>query len=725
LRPSEGAALPGWLRGLLDDLPPGIQLGEPERIATAAGDRLAFWLRAGGRRLDGAVILLDRDPEGTLRVLRAPTGVPDPWALRPQATASAEEILAAASAWLAQRGIQPGARDRVALGDSLWALAPRTWRPVREVFVALRATAQDLRLLVDEATLEVVAAEDLARPATGLGIVFDPNPVVASGGQRPGLGDPLERWTVRRALPGLDGSGWLQGERVRVLTGRPPRAHREDLLYLYPPGEPGFEEVMAYYHLQRALAWVDSLGFLPPGTPVVAEVHAAAVDNSWYEPTTGTIRYGDGGVPDAQDADIILHELGHALHDRLVPGFYRGGALALSEGFSDYLACSLTGDPCLGEWDATGYGRSCLRRADDLRRYPEDLEGDPHADGTIWSGILWAVREAAGPAAADGLALASLARSGPRTGLEEAAALLAEAADTRGLGLLVRGILEERGLLPRSGDLALAPGEIFALAPAFPIPVGDSLAWGLEVGGGGVLALRSLPPEGGRSRGTVRLALRPVAAPGVSVSRCRLAYELEAEAVAIALDLEAAGGIVGSATVRVAPDGTVRLSWGGEGQGLDQPLEARLLVPDRTPVEIEAGRPWPPVVSGFVLRVPAGTSLSGSTLILEPAPGAEPAWSVRWETPPHPATPSRVRVAGSPSARPTVWFRIPPGSRGPVRASLLGPGGRLLRAWNAGGTAPGEYRLEVGGEGLASGIYWIRLEWPSGPERTVRVLLLH
>src|SRR3712207_7035090 len=38
-------------------------------------------------------------------------------------------------------------------------------------------------------------------------------------------------------------------------------------------------------------------------------------------PFTKNVTFGNGGVDDAEDADIILHELGHAIHDNQVPGW--------------------------------------------------------------------------------------------------------------------------------------------------------------------------------------------------------------------------------------------------------------------------------------------------------------------------------------------------------------------------------------------------------------------
>lgn len=48
-------------------------------------------------------------------------------------------------------------------------------------------------------------------------------------------------------------------------------------------------------------------------------------DQSFYSPVTDSIQLGTGGVDDAEDADIIWHEYGHAIQDDVIPGFGFGG----------------------------------------------------------------------------------------------------------------------------------------------------------------------------------------------------------------------------------------------------------------------------------------------------------------------------------------------------------------------------------------------------------------
>jgi Zn-dependent metalloprotease len=125
------------------------------------------------------------------------------------------------------------------------------------------------------------------------------------------------------------------------------------------------------------------------------------------------LRFGKGGVDDAEDAEVIIHEYGHAIHFQSSPTFYGAGeeSGAIGEGFGDYLAADVTNifaptpDPaCVADWDSVSYTPGpvhCLRRLDEPKMYPHDLDGRVHDDGEIWSHALWNLRTALGHVHAD------------------------------------------------------------------------------------------------------------------------------------------------------------------------------------------------------------------------------------------------------------------------------------------------------------------------------------
>ena len=104
---------------------------------------------------------------------------------------------------------------------------------------------------------------------------------------------------------------------------------------------------MAYYQIDRSQTYIQSLGLLEPNpTPngiddrvQRATADAFKRDNSFYSPATQRSCTASGGVDDAEDGDVIMHEYGHSIQDasvaRLRPqlGLQPG---ALGEGFGDY-----------------------------------------------------------------------------------------------------------------------------------------------------------------------------------------------------------------------------------------------------------------------------------------------------------------------------------------------------------------------------------------------------
>ena len=119
---------------------------------------------------------------------------------------------------------------------------------------------------------------------------------------------------------------------------------------------------------------------------------------------------GKGGVDDAEDAEVIVHEYGHAVHDSQVPGFGSSEeAGSIGEAFGDYLAVSVglaadqqygwpakADESCPMDWDATSYTTTvphCIRRFD-RNLTVADKRGEVHFDGQIWSQALWEIRKA-------------------------------------------------------------------------------------------------------------------------------------------------------------------------------------------------------------------------------------------------------------------------------------------------------------------------------------------
>lgn len=220
-------------------------------------------------------------------------------------------------------------------------------------------------------------------------------------------------------LGNLSGSGLLAGSWVEVFNTDAARANEPTLTYNYSAllANGHFQEVNVYYHINYWQEYMRSLGILNARDRVTnCYAHQGEDDNSDYSPSLDRIRYGDGGVDDSDDGEIVVHEYGHAIHNDIVPNFvYSGETGAISEGFGDYLGAALGNNALVGEWDATSYNAGpppFLRRTDTNKHYPEDIAGEVHDDGEIISAAWWDLRNLVGPTVGDQLVIEGMFYTG-------------------------------------------------------------------------------------------------------------------------------------------------------------------------------------------------------------------------------------------------------------------------------------------------------------------------
>jgi zinc metalloprotease ZmpB len=310
--------------------------------------------------------------------------------------------------------------------------------------------------------------------STGTGQVFFPNPVAylqdqSLTDQKDANYPALQAAYVTVTLTNLDGSGYLRGDwaNIRSETGDP--AFSATNTFIYNRHDDRFEQVMAYYWVTEAQKYIQSLGFGSKYRPVNMEsqdirINQYGIDNSFSWDKHDVLRFGKGGVDDAEDAEVILHEYGHAIQDsQMVPfGFGTSEeAGAIGEGFGDYFAVTVTNflaptpDPaCVADWDSVSYTSTiphCLRRLDENLRYPQDVSGEVHHDGQIWSRALWDIRQALGHEVADTIILQAQFDFAPDTTMPAAAQATVNTAQAlygTADANVVRAAFQARGILP-------------------------------------------------------------------------------------------------------------------------------------------------------------------------------------------------------------------------------------------------------------------------------------
>jgi hypothetical protein len=297
----------------------------------------------------------------------------------------------------------------------------------------IRLLISALVLIAGIALVAVAGAGQNSTDVTmGSGSVFASNPVQSLGLE--GLTDQKDADSAVPAaayhtvtLTNLDGSGYLHGDYATVSseTGNP--AFSPTNTFAYTRHQDEFEQVMAYYWITEAQKYIHSLGFGVTRRAINNHPQAVRINQLGYDNSFETdhpkleIRFGKGGVDDAEDAEVILHEYGHAIHDSQNFSFASEQAGAISEGFGDYWAVTVSDVvdrslgvpqleplPCVADWDSTSYTSTvphCLRRVDLNLHYPGDLNGEVHHDGQIWSRALWDIRQGLGNKKADTIIL--------------------------------------------------------------------------------------------------------------------------------------------------------------------------------------------------------------------------------------------------------------------------------------------------------------------------------
>jgi hypothetical protein len=248
--------------------------------------------------------------------------------------------------------------------------------------------------------------------SSGTGMVWNPDPLTTAGVPYGGLyvdsndqnSAALNDERVSVTLQGISFNGGvfsLSGPHVSIEdaletpTNTDPTSTDGNFNFLR--ADQGFESVMCYYHIDHYQRYIQSLGFNNIyNSPLKCDPHGlSGQDNSHFVPngTNSRVAFGEGGVDDAEDADVIIHEYGHALSYSASPNSNSGSERnGLDEGIGDYLATSYSRGLSTYRWDDmfTWDGHNSFwpgRDATDAMQYPPS--GFNFYDyGEIWNTAL-------------------------------------------------------------------------------------------------------------------------------------------------------------------------------------------------------------------------------------------------------------------------------------------------------------------------------------------------
>ncbi|MFH1143994.1 MAG: FlgD immunoglobulin-like domain containing protein [Candidatus Eisenbacteria bacterium] len=391
-----------------------------DRVRTSPGSiHVRFAQTVDGIRVWGAGVIVTLDESG--RYVQSVTNEHDPLLAEidtsPALEAWQAEREARAAVWITEATPldgTPAAPELFVLrgSDQIGSSANLAWRVSLPLLSEPRG---DWEVFVDARTGAILRVTDRTCFVDGSGYTFDPDPLTTaqvpygSIGYTDGSDADTAQLTAQRAMHALQeltysgGVYQLQGPWVYIgefeaPTSTPVTSPTPDG-FTYTRNQQGFEDVNAYFHLDQSQRHIQSLGFDDiQHAPIDVDTHGwNGQDQSSYSPSNNRLSFGEGGVDDAEDADVLLHEYGHAIQNSIVPGWgSTTQAQAMGEGFGDYWAVSYSAsissyrNTWVFNWD--GHNPFWSGRNVTSTLGYNDRNSDIYHDGTIWASVWWLIR---------------------------------------------------------------------------------------------------------------------------------------------------------------------------------------------------------------------------------------------------------------------------------------------------------------------------------------------
>lgn len=216
--------------------------------------------------------------------------------------------------------------------------------------------------------------------------------------------------------------------------------------FLFDRSQLGFEATNIFYHFHNSMAYInETLGIncrpTVNGGAVQFDPHGQnGADNSAFYPGGQYLTFGQGGVDDGEDADVILHELGHGIH-YWVTGLKSSSKQGLGEGSGDYWAMSYSRS--LNQWASNTPEYNWVfnwdghnpfwdgRVTNYTAKYPTstiDNSNYIHINGQIWATALMRIYDKLGKEKTDRIFLEGLALTNSTATQQTAATAVRQAA---------------------------------------------------------------------------------------------------------------------------------------------------------------------------------------------------------------------------------------------------------------------------------------------------------
>jgi hypothetical protein len=301
-------------------------------------------------------------------------------------------------------------------------------------------SAEEHRVIDTFSHIAFYASDTLARA-----LVFRPDPLTKAGVYYGGAFTDqqdadvpelnAQRDTVVIQISFINDSFRLKGPWVEIKDIELPQyipVAQTDADFFFTRSQQGFEEVNAVYHIQNFQLYIRNLGFQNLcDFPLTVDAHGVqGADNSYFSPDIplngSYLSFGEGGVDDAEDADVIIHEYIHALSHCAAPESNLGAERrGLDEGMGDYFAAAMSYDISpfrsaeIYTWD--GHNEFWLGRRTDLQAVYPLSNPNIYQNGALWASVMMANRFDLGALVADPLQLQAMYFNVQNNTLQDAA----------------------------------------------------------------------------------------------------------------------------------------------------------------------------------------------------------------------------------------------------------------------------------------------------------------
>lgn len=351
----------------------------------------------------------------------------------------------------------------------VYVTADGTTRIVWRVEATPVAKLGSWELLVDAETGEVLRAKDVANYVDGTTTVHMPDPLSSARqtyNNATGYGDNnnadspqltaelrtanLRDITLTAGVYSLVGPNAECQEYSAPADGACPT--QASPAFTFTRGSLFYDALSIYYHIDTYMRYVNTT----LGVPARPSVYTSGVrydphslsgdDNADYVGgSSQRLRFGQGGVDDSQDPDVIIHELGHGIHD-WITGNQLSQVQGLSEGFGDYVGSAYSRDfpnqwtPAdpqyfwMFSWDGHNeYWSGRVTNWQLTHTYPSNLGTPaPHTPGQYWASCNLVARDLMGGAIMDKAYFMGLSMTGATTNQKDAAQAISNAATALG-----------------------------------------------------------------------------------------------------------------------------------------------------------------------------------------------------------------------------------------------------------------------------------------------------